>query len=344
MCVDPQKAWRWYRDVLSGFTHEESMKRQHEHDVEVYDRGIKRTIRVPILKKENIGKRMAIDEKKIGEHMHTILSNGETGKIALVAKTVKASDLSLLIPKFDLKNFEVKTITRDLSNTYDWFSRQAFQNAEHVADKFHIIRNLLDAQQSVRIRYRQDLLREKRLKYDTYKVNEKQRKKSCKRQGLEYKKNKFTYRQNKLDNGETALEILARSRFLLYKYSSDWTDSQRERAIVLFKHYPEIKRAYELSLKFRTWYRKENIKKEKQSIINGLKQWYSIVDKADIDEISNFKSSVERNQTAIIAYFNNGHTNAIAENINSKIQRFVNINQGTRDKEFFYFRMANYFS
>jgi len=36
-------------------------------------------------------------------------------------------------------------------------------------------------------------------------------------------------------------------------------------------------------------------------------------------------------------------TNAIAENINSKIQRFVMINQGTRDRVFFYFRVGKFF-
>ncbi|MCP4179843.1 MAG: transposase, partial [bacterium] len=38
------------------------------------------------------------------------------------------------------------------------------------------------------------------------------------------------------------------------------------------------------------------------------------------------------------------YTNAIAENINSKIQRFIASNQGTRDREFFYFRLAAKFS
>ncbi|MDR2685063.1 MAG: transposase [Prevotellaceae bacterium] len=46
----------------------------------------------------------------------------------------------------------------------------------------------------------------------------------------------------------------------------------------------------------------------------------------------------------ILNCFRFGTTNAIAENINSRIQRFITINQGTRDREFFYFRMKKYFS
>ena len=64
----------------------------------------------------------------------------------------------------------------------------------------------------------------------------------------------------------------------------------------------------------------------------------------DVDEMLNFKSLIERNILPVLNYFRFGATNAIAENINSQIQRFIMINQGTRDREFFYFRAKNYFS
>jgi len=44
---------------------------------------------------------MAIDEKQIGEEMHTILSNRDTGKIALLARTLKVKELELLIAHFE---------------------------------------------------------------------------------------------------------------------------------------------------------------------------------------------------------------------------------------------------
>ena len=61
-------------------------------------------------------------------------------------------------------------------------------------------------------------------------------------------------------------------------------------------------------------------------------------------EMENFKSLVERNESMILNYFVKGETNAKAEGINSKIQRFITINQGTRDRDFFYFRLAKLFS
>lgn len=41
-------------------------------------------------------------------------------------------------------------------------------------------------------------------------------------------------------NGDTRKQLLARSIYLLYKKESLWTQSQRERADILFKEYPEI--------------------------------------------------------------------------------------------------------
>jgi transposase len=76
----------------------------------------------------------------------------------------------------------------------------------------------------------------------------------------------------------------------------------------------------------------------------SLQQWYGKVEKEGVMEMENFKSMVERNEGIIINYFVNGDTNAKAENINSKIQRFIMMNQGIRDTEFFYFRLAKLFS
>ena len=72
---------------------------------------------------DNLGDNMAIDEKQIGGNFYTILTNRKSGKIALLAQTVKSNELAQIIPKFGLRGFYVKSITRDLSPAYDWFSR-----------------------------------------------------------------------------------------------------------------------------------------------------------------------------------------------------------------------------
>lgn len=344
LCVEPQKLWRWYRDTLSGFLEPDTQENLHQYDIKLREKGYEKEIRVPILKPQNIGPNMAIDEKQIGEEMHTVLSNRDTGKIALLAQTLKAKELGLLTTFFEDKGYGVKTITRDLSNSYDWFCRTAFPNAGHVADKFHIIKSLLEACQDVRVRYRQEILRDKRLKHEQHKQREELRKQQCKLEGKRFVKKKFKYNERKTENGETPMELLARSRFLLFKYDRQWTNSQKQRAQTLFKLYPEIEHAYKLSCQFREWYKRENIRKDQTSINLELNDWYRQVEKFDIDEMLNFKSLVERHEPIIKRYFDKGHTNAIAENINGKIKRFIMINQGTRDREFFYFRLGKYFS
>lgn len=75
--------------------------------------------------------------------------------------------------------------------------------------------------------------------------------------------------------------------------------------------------------------------KDKTMINLSLNAWCRVGEQADIDEMLNFKSLVERNEGIIKNYFINGYPNAIAECISSKIKRFVLINQGTGDGDFF---------
>jgi transposase len=53
---------------------------------------------------------------------------------------------------------------------------------------------------------------------------------------------------------------------------------------------------------------------------------------------------IENRQAEIIRYFENGLTSAKAENLNSKIQRFIANNFGIRNRDFFLYRLQVYFS
>ena len=57
----------------------------------------------------------------------------------------------------------------------------------------------------------------------------------------------------------------------------------------------------------------------------------------------NFQAMVESNEGYIMNYFINGETNALAEGINSKIQKFIASNNETIDKDFFFFRLDKYY-
>ena len=62
------------------------------------------------------------------------------------------------------------------------------------------------------------------------------------------------------ENGDTRKELLARSRYLLFKSGEKWTLSQSKRAEILFREYPDLKTAYGLSHSLRIIFSKNTIK------------------------------------------------------------------------------------
>jgi len=52
--------------------------------------------------------------------------------------------------------------------------------------------------------------------------------------------NQVTYEPTILANGDTVKQLLARSRYLLFKSADKWTENQKERARILFAQYPDI--------------------------------------------------------------------------------------------------------
>ena len=50
------------------------------------------------------------------------------------------------------------------------------------------------------------------------------------------------------ENGDTRRRLLLRSRYLLFKSPTDWTETQRKRTEILFSQYDNLKQFYYLSL------------------------------------------------------------------------------------------------
>ncbi len=345
--ISGKKIFRWYKEVLSGYTEKDVQRKLHQNDTKdptIWDRKTKKKkkIFVPILKEENFGEDMAIDDKNIGGEGYTIISNKKTGKIAAMIMSTKSQVVMEALNKIPAKIlFGVKTITADLAENYDWVSRSMFANARKIADKFHVIKLGLEALQAIRVRYRQKALEEERLRYEEHKTQEAKRRRLSKQYGFTYKTKPFPNAKTYM-NGETKKQLLARSRYLLFKFEPQWTDVQRERAIILFKEFPEIKLAYKRICSFRSIY---NIS------INGENRaprkfydWGNKTLETEIPELVNFVSTVRRYTPEIIAYFEDGHTNAFAESLNAKIQRFLITNYGIRNRDFFHFRLMKFLS
>lgn len=340
--VGSKKLYRWYRDVLSGYIEAHEDGKIMEHDLFDREDGRKR---VPILKPEHIGSSMAIDEKYIAGEFYTVLTNADTGKIALLAQTVKSKELVDLITRFGrhLLN-QVKYVSRDLSSTYDWVCRQSFWNATQVADKFHVVKHVLNQLQQIRIGYKQLLVHEYKQSEKAHYTAEYKKQTQFKKHSLTYKIQKYKHQDQLLPNGETHQQLLQRSRYLLFKLPEQHAENQKKRAKILFKHFPELKTAYQVIVKLRRWYSRKNIGKRRKTLIRLINNWYDIARKCQIPEIKLIKTFIKRHEGVILNYFISGKTNAIAEATNSKIQRFISSNYGIRDLDFFFFRAKIYFS
>ncbi len=327
MGIASKKLHRWYKEVLSGFAQARERGEIGKDDLQMIEQGNYTNIAFPILKQKKIVTQMALDENTINGTCYTVLSNRNTGKIALMAATIKTEYLMEIINRFDVrKRMGVKSLSRDMAQHYDWMGRQAFMNAYHVIDKFHVIKNIMEQLQSIRIRYRQQELSKRR----------------------EAAQNNQTYTEATLTNGDTVLQLLARSRGLLFLMSHQWNEQQKQRALILFERYPEIEKAYQFVLQIRRWfipplgkvtYQKTRDRK-KQQLLSIIKDFIH----AGIEELKNIAFMLKRNLPQILHYFIAKETNAKAEALNQNLQRFINTNYGTRNILFFLFRIKIYFA
>ena len=312
--------YTWYRQCLSGYPEAVVAGIWGKDDFIGSDK--KKKI-VPVLKPENLGEEMAVDEKMIDEEFYTIMTNRQTGKIALLAETLRVEELSRLTDKMgDAKNV-VKEMTLDLSPTYEKFTEQCFPQATLVADKFHVVKHIVESVQAVRLRLKQEEL-------SALPTTKKER--------------RLYEKQTKLINGESRIEMLTRSRYVLFKLQSNWTVAQQKRAGLLFETFPVIEKVYQLTQQIRLWLDKSNVGKYEWQIERMLITWYDDAEQAKLPEVENLIRLIGSHEQKIMNYFRKGKTNARAEAINSKIQRFITANYGLRDKDFFMYRIARYYS
>ncbi len=107
-------------------------------------------------------------------------------------------------------------------------------------------------------------------------------KRLCKEEGKEHV-------PNELENGDTPKQLLARSRYLLFKQENKWTPTQRHRAEVLFHHYPDLKTAYNVCQELMGIYQNT---KDKALAYTKLARWYDKVKNADFKTFSTVSRSI----------------------------------------------------
>ena len=264
-----------------------------------------------------------------------------------MVNTLRASQIVYLIRSNISQEalFAVSCVTRDMAPNYDWVARELFPNAYQVADKFHIVKNIIDQVQSVRIRYRQELLRKQReLEEASRKQPKLQPDPKIQRELKDLKK--------ELSNGDTQLQLLQRSKGLLHKLPNEHTASQKLRARLLFRLFPYIKKAYKFSVALRKWYQRPT---RNGTSITPSRHLLECKNKALLEIITNHLSSpceevkniahfMVKHIGEICNYFLGYKTNASAEALNQNLQRFIAINYGTRNGDFFPYRISVHFS
>jgi transposase len=198
----------------------------------------------------------------------------------------------------------------------------SFPNSCKVIDRFHVVRLVLDAMQHIRVKLRWQAIDE-----------ENQEIKKAKELGKKYVPTFF-------ENGDTLKELLARSKYLLYKNNTEWTINQTTRATLLFEKYPLLKSVYEMTLSFRGIYR--NISKIRAH--EQFMEWKEKIIALKIDEFNTVVNSLEYYLEDILNFFNYRSTNANAESFNSKIKNFRANLRGVTDVKFFLFRLQKLFA
>lgn len=184
---------------------------------------------------DNLGRNLAIDETSMSNgELRTIVTNrarhGKDQCLVAIVKGVKSEDVINALKHIPeaLLNI-VEEVTLDLSDSMRKIVRTCFPKAMRVIDRFHIQKLACDAVQEMRIKHRWDAIQEANDDMENAKL-----------EGREYVP--FRY-----ENGDTKKELLARSRYLLFKSGEKWTLSQSKRAEILFREYPDLKTAYGLS-------------------------------------------------------------------------------------------------
>ena len=241
----------------------------------------------------------------------------------MVAGT-KADTVISIIEKIPLKQRnQVTEITLDMAANMGLIARKCFPNAIRVTDRFHVQKLALEALQEIRIKYRWQAIDKEN---DAIEKARKVKKK---------------FEPETLTNGDTFKQLLARSRYFLYKSKSKWSENQIKRATLLFELYPDIEKAYNLAQDLRNIFEKTT---DKIIGLSRLAKWHEKVNQSGFKSFNTISRSIINHYQTILNYFDNRSTNASAESFNAKIKAFRAQFRGVRNVDFFLFRLTNIYA
>lgn len=282
-----------------------------------------------LLYPQNIGKNLSIDETALSyDELYTIITNkkakGKAGSIVAIIKGTKAENIIQILQKIPLgQRNKVEEVTLDMASNMEPIVKKSFPGATLVTDRFHVQKLAIEALQEIRIKHRWEAIDQENEAIESA------------------KKQKKTFTAEILANGETKKQLLARSRYLLYKRESKWTTNQKQRAEILFDCYPDIEQAYRLSIELSNIFQNTN---NKLYAYTRLAKWHEKVNQAGFKAFNTISRTIINHYKTILNYFDNRSTNASAESFNAKIKAFRSKFRGVRNIEFFLFRLTNLYA
>lgn len=282
-----------------------------------------------ILFEKNIGAHVGLDETSLSRgELYTILINkdakGRKGSIIAMIKGTDVRTVSDVLLRLSRKRrFQVREITLDMASNMNRIARVCFPAAKQVVDRFHVQQLAFEAVQEMRIKARWEAIDKENIEISHAKA--------C---GAQYEPSVF-------ENGDTNKQLLARSRYLLFKKETAWTNSQSKRAAILFREYPDIKKAYYLSMRLGLIYHHSI---HADVALTKLARWYEEVDKSGFLSFGTVGRTIQTHYLRIIAFFKNRATNAASESFNAKIKQFRALLRGVRDVSFFLFRLSKIYA
>jgi transposase len=278
---------------------------------------------------KNVTEFISIDEVCLSKgELYTIITSKkphQQNKASLIAiiNGTEAKTIIEVVEKISLEmRNKVTEVTLDMARNMSLASKTCFPNAKLVIDRFHVVKLVIDAMQHLRVKYRWRVIKAENTAI-----------KQAKERGEKYY-------PTVLSNGDTLKELLARSRFLFYRFKKQWTVSQTKRANLLFEKYPKLKAAYNLVCSFRSIYEANNKDSAREQFID----WKKKVTDSKIEEFNTCMNSLDYHLENILNFFSNRNTNANAESFNSKIKGFRADVRGVVDVKFFMFRLEKLFA
>ena len=310
--INPNTLRRHFRKNTSGFA--TWGQKEHCEDYLIFPK--------------NTGPLLSIDEVSLSKgELYTFVTNkegrGKKGSMVACVKGTLAKDITDVLQLLPLEaRNKVEEVTLDMANNMELAAKTSFPKATLVTDRFHVVRLALDALQHLRIKHRWEAIdRENEAISDAKEKNE-------------------TYQPELLSNGDTVKQLLARSRYIIAKKATKWTENQCKRADLLFQQFPDLKKAYEHIMEFRNVYEEQIKSTAKTKLIRWLEKTNSL----NINVFNSVSNTIQNNFDNIMAFFNNRNTNANAESFNAKIKLFRANLRGVDDTQFFLFRLTHLFA